>query len=170
MARSPWPWWTILRSNRHTSREAQASFLLSSWSTPYQLEHTCIPHSVIYSVFTNIHRISSQILEYSTSIIWKYSLYLICPGTEAAGTFWWSHENMFYSGSFIDWTGCELSPFLKVEEKWNSLQGTKNEEISTFKMKVSSYVLMSWCSESCMNLCFLMRETQLDPRHQAFKC
>lgn len=87
VARSPWPWWTMLRSNRHTSgKEAQASFLLFSWSTPYQLEHTYIPHSML----TNIHRISSQIPDYSTSIIWKYGLYLICPGTETTGTFCWS--------------------------------------------------------------------------------
>lgn len=113
---SPWPWWTILLSNRYISRkEAQASFPLPSWSAPYQLKHSCIPHSMLI----NIYRISSQTLDNSTWIISKHGLYLICPEIEAIGTLCWSLVKItFVIESFIDWIGYVLSPLLKVEERW----------------------------------------------------
>lgn len=120
-------------------RKPKHLFPLSSWSAPYQLEHTCIPHPVISSVLTSIHRISSQTLGSTAWRIWKHCLYLICPWIGAAGTLCWSLVEMCFSlrSSLTELT--VILPLLKVEEKWNmSLRGTENGETPIFQMKVRS--------------------------------
>lgn len=121
-------------------KEAQTSFPLSSWSAPYQLEHTSIPQLVTSSMLTNVHGISRQTLDYLTWIIWKHGLYLICTlGLKQLVHFaevLWKYM-LLWEFHWLNWL-CVITIALSGREIERSPQGTENGERLTFKMKVSS--------------------------------
>ena len=102
---------------------------LTDWNTPefpIQSSPQCSP-------------IFGQTLDYSPSMIWKYGLYLICPGIKAAGTFCWSlMEIHFILGISLTKLAVYISIHQSGREMKRSPQGTDNGEIATFKMKPSS--------------------------------